>query len=108
MKRLCLFLVFEIVLLTGLVAQNKNTAPPEVIKVKKYNIEKEIQNGSLTFLKGCFWTETVHQKYKTISTTHASPDALIGRRGIIFIENIKKQKPDGSIQHLPSKKLIIE
>lgn len=87
-------------------AQKQNA--PEIIKVKKYNIENEIKKGSLTFLKGCFWTETVHVKNKTISTTRATPDALIGRRGTILIENIKKKNPDGSFTTLPSKQLVIE
>ena len=80
----------------------------EIIKVKKYNIEKEIKNGSLTFLKGCFWTETVHVKNRTVSISRATPDALIGKRGIIFIENIKKKNADGSFTTLPNKELIIE
>ena len=107
MKKLLLifFISFSIICL----AQNKNATPaPEIIKVKKYNIEKEIKNGSLSFLKGCFWTEITHLQYKTISTTHSTPDALIGRRGIIIVENIKKQNPDGSTQLLPPKKIIIE
>ena len=90
-------------------AQNKNASPKiEIIKVKKYNVENEIKNGSLSFLKGCFWTETVRIKTKTISTTRTNPNTLIGRRGIIEIENIKKKNPDGSFTNLPPKAIIIE
>ena len=87
---------------------NKPKSDIEIIKVKKFNIEKEIKNGSLTFLKGCFWTETVHVGKRTISTTRATPDVLIGRRGVILIEKIKKKNSDGSFTALPSKQLLIE
>ena len=83
-------------------SQNKTPAP-EIIHIKKYNVEKEIKDGSLSFLKGCFWTETIHVKNKTISTTRVTPDVLIGKRGTIFIENIKKKNPDGSFKTLPPK-----
>ena len=107
MKRLCLFLFLTFSLVCF--AQSKTAAPKiEIIKVKKFDIEKEIKNGSLTFLKGCFWTETVHVKNRTVSVSRATPDALIGKRGIIFIENIKKKNPDGSFTILPNKELIIE
>ena len=107
MKRLWLFFFFALVLFSS--AQNKTVAVKmEIIKVKKYNIEKEIKNGSLTFLKGCFWTETVHVKNRTVSISRATPDVLIGKRGIIFIENIKKKNPDGTFTNLPPKQLVIE
>ena len=107
MNRLCLFLF--IMFTSFCLAQNQNAAPePEVIKVKKYNTENEIKNGSLSFLKGCFFTETIHAKGKIISKTQANPNVLIGRRGIVYIENIKKKNPDGTFQTLPPKKIILE
>lgn len=107
MKRLWLFLF---IIQFGFCAAQGNSAVAkmETIKLKKYNVEKEIKNGSLSFLKGCFWTETVHVGKRTISTTRATPDALIGKKGIILIENIKKKNPDGSFQTLPPKQLVIE
>ena len=107
MKRLCLFLCM--LLTCFCMAQNKSSAPaPEIIKIKKYNIEKEIKNGQLTFLKGCFWTETIKSKTRTVSVSRSTPDVLIGKRGAILIEKIKKKNPDGSFTNLPSKQLIIE
>ena len=105
------FLVSLLALYTFFIclSQNKNSsAKIEIIKVKKNNIENEIKNGSLSFLKGCFWTETIHIKTKIISTTRANPNELIGRRGIIYIEKIKKKNPDGSFTNLPSKQIVIE
>jgi hypothetical protein len=80
----------------------------EVIKLKKYNLENEIKDGKLSFLKGCFWTEVVQAKGRIISTTHVKAEDLVGRWGIIYLDNIKKKNPDGSFTLLPPKKLIIE
>jgi|SRR3989304_6241631 len=107
MKKLVLiFFVFLFCVCTAQI--NKAKQDVEIIKVKKYNIEKEINNGSLSFLKGCFFTETKHANGKIISKTWANPNILIGRRGVIYIENIKKQNPDGSTQLIPPKKIVIE
>lgn len=107
MKKILLFsFLLSVIICLG---QNKNSSTePETIKVKKYNTENEIKNGSLSFLKGCFFTETVHVNGKIISKTWANPNILVGRRGIVYIENIKKKNADGSFQTLHPKKIIFE
>lgn len=107
-KFLFIFFVFLSCVCTAQIEIKSPKQDVDIIKVKKYNIEKEIKNGSLSFLKGAFWTESIKKNGKIVSITRANTDALIGRRGVVYIEKIKKQNPDGSFTNLPPKKIIIE
>ena len=92
-------------------AQNNNSNPSFEIIVKRVSLEKEIKNGSLSYLKGCTFKTEVNVNGQSGSVGTFSVDGLIQitkHQKRTYVHDIKKTMPDGTTKTFPSRMIVIQ